>query len=82
MAKQSAKDGKREKAMSKLRGLDAAGLEKQESSLREEIWKFRLQLTTGQLQDPAKVSRARKELARVLTIKRELELQATRESGR
>ena len=74
MAKQKAKENKREKAIAKLRGMDAAALSKQESALREEIWNHRLQLTTGQLQDPGRVARARRELARVLTIKRELGL--------
>ena len=51
-------------------------LRKEESSKREEIWKLRLQMTTGQLQDPQKVRSAKKELARMLTIIREQELAA------
>ena len=66
------------KAMTKLRGMTPDELTTEENELREEIWKLRLQLTTGQLQDPQKVRRARRELARVLTIRRESELaQAT-----
>jgi len=65
----------------KLRGMTPEALDKEEHGLREEVWKLRLQLTTGQLQDPQQVRRARKELARVLTVKRELELKAARESG-
>ena len=55
----------------KLRSMDDSDLLKEERQLREEIWKLRLQLTTGQLQDPQKVRRVRKDLARVLTVRRE-----------
>ena len=39
----------------KLRAMSIAELDKEERDLREEIWKLRLQQTTGQLQDPRKV---------------------------
>ena len=57
----------------KLRNMSAGELNKEEEQLRQGIWKLRLQMTTGQLQDPQKVARARRDLARVLTIKRERE---------
>ena len=57
----------------RLRNMSSVELEKEEEQLREGIWKLRLQMTTGQLQDPSKVTRARRDLARVLTIKRERE---------
>ena len=57
----------------KLRNMSTAELNKEEEQLRQGIWKLRLQMTTGQLQDPGKVARARRDLARVLTIKRERE---------
>ncbi len=69
------------KDISKLRNMSPEALQKEEHGLREEIWKLRIQLTTGQLQDPQKVRRTRQDLARVLTVKRELELQAGRTSG-
>ena len=69
------------KDVAKFRKMSADALDKEEHGLREEVWKLRLQMTTGQLQDPQKVRRARKNLARVLTVKRELEMQAARESG-
>ena len=69
------------KDIAKFRKMSADALDKEEHGLREEVWKLRLQMTTGQLQDPQKVRRARKSLARVLTIKRELEMKAARESG-
>lgn len=66
------------KDTAKLRNMSPEALEKEEHGLREEIWKLRIQLTTGQLQDPQKVRRTRQDLARVLTVKRELEMQAAR----
>jgi large subunit ribosomal protein L29 len=60
----------------KIRNMAPADLAKEEEQLREQIWRLRLQITTGQLQDPQKVRRARKDLARVLSIKREQELKA------
>jgi len=66
----------------KLRNMSDVELAKEEEQLREGIWKLRLQLTTGQLQDPQKVTRARKELARVLTVKRERERAAAEGGGR
>jgi len=60
----------------KIRNMAPADLAKEEEQLREQVWRLRLQMTTGQLQDPQKVRRARKSLARVLSIKREQELKA------
>jgi len=67
---------------SKLRGMSPEELSQEEQALREEIWKLRLQVTTGQLQDPQKVRRVRKDLARVLTVRRESERQAGKGAGR
>jgi large subunit ribosomal protein L29 len=55
----------------KLRNTSPADLDKEELALRDEIWKLRLQRSTGQLQDPHKVRRTRRDLARILTIRRE-----------
>ena len=60
----------------KIRNMSPEDLAKEEEQLREQVWRLRLQITTGQLQDPQKVSRARKDLARVLSIMREQELNA------
>lgn len=64
--------------MKKLRGMDPAELAKEEAELRGAVWKLRLQLGTGQLQDPSKVKRARRDLARLLTVKRERDLAEAR----
>lgn len=55
----------------KLRGMTDKELGHEEDQLRQAVWKLRLQLATGQLQDPQRVRAARKDLARVLTVRRE-----------
>ena len=64
--------------MSKLRNMTLEELGKEESELREGIWKLKLQMSTGQLQDPYRVRTARRDLARVMTAVRERELTAER----
>lgn len=59
--------------LQKLRDSSRQELETEEKELRDQIWKLQLQRATGQAQDPNKVREVRKDLARVLTIKRELE---------
>ena len=66
----------------KIRNMSGQDLEKEALQLREAVWKLRLQLVTGQLQDPQKVTMARKDLARVLTIRRERELSTERPTPR
>ncbi len=58
--------------LTKMRAMTLDELSKEERELREEIWKLRLQRSTGQLQDTGKVRRKRHDLARVLTVRREL----------
>ena len=57
--------------LEKLRGMTAEELDKESLELRDEIWKLRLQKSTGQLQDPGKIRQRRHDLARVLTVKRQ-----------
>lgn len=64
--------------LAKMRGMSPDDLDKEEVALREEIWKLRLQRSTGALQDAGAVRRKRHDLARVLTIKRELQAAAER----
>ena len=66
--------------LAKMRNLGVEELRKEEAGLREEIWRLRLQMTTGQLQDPHRVLSTRRDLARILTIIREQELAAGRKS--
>ncbi|MBI5609230.1 MAG: 50S ribosomal protein L29 [Deltaproteobacteria bacterium] len=49
-------------------------LKKRETDLRDELFRLRFQHHTGQLASPIKLRTTRRELARVLTRIRELEL--------
>ena len=54
---------------------DAELLEK-EKQLREAGWKLRLQKSTGQLENPSRLRTLRRDIARVKTYQRTLELKA------
>ena len=57
---------------SELLDLSAEELRDRESELSQQLFNLRLQRTTqGQLDNPAKMRDARRELARVLTVLRE-----------
>ena len=53
---------------SELREKTVDELEQREQELAEQLFALRLQKTTGQLEKPAKMRTARKDLARVLTV--------------
>lgn len=57
--------------LAKLRGMSPEELNREALELRDEIWKLRLQRSTGQLQDQEKIRLKRHDLARVLTVLRE-----------
>ncbi len=61
--------------------LTAAELQRKEQELRDELFRLRFQHHTGQLPSPIKLRTARRELARVLTRMRELELSIHSERG-
>jgi len=52
----------------------AAELVEKEKELREASWKLRLQKSTGQLENPTRLRILRRDLARVKTYRRALEL--------
>ena len=54
-----------------LREKSVDELRQQESDLRDQIFKLRFHKATGQAENPQKITLARKELARVLTVMRE-----------
>ena len=54
-----------------LRDKTVDELRHQERDLAEQLFALRLQKVTGQLEKPAKVRTARKDLARILTVLRE-----------
>ena len=57
--------------LEKLRGMSLEELGREENEIRDQVWKLRMQLATGQLDNPRKVREARRDLARVLTIRRQ-----------
>ena len=56
--------------LDELRQMNAADLRIKERETREEIFRLRLKLRTNQLDNPANYRKARKELARILTLVR------------
>jgi large subunit ribosomal protein L29 len=59
-----------------MRDLEDAELLKQVATLRKEVLGLRFANATGELDDTAGVGRARRDLARALTVARERELAA------
>jgi large subunit ribosomal protein L29 len=53
----------------------AADLTEREKQLKEASWKLRLQKATGQLDNPMRLKVLRRDIARVKTYRRALELQ-------
>ncbi|MDA8020829.1 MAG: 50S ribosomal protein L29 [Thermoanaerobaculia bacterium] len=59
---------------SELRELNPDELREKEGELSEQLFTLRLQkVTQGQLDNPAKISEVRRDIARVLTVLREQE---------
>jgi len=57
--------------LDELRQMSAADLTVKERETREEIFKLRLKLRTNQLDNAEKYRAARKELARIMTLRRQ-----------
>jgi len=62
-----------------LRELNDVELSERHDELKEELFNLRFQLATGQLDNPVLLKRARRDIARVLTVQRERELAVARE---
>ena len=58
--------------LKKLRGMSPQELEREAIELRKKAWAQGIQQATGQLQDPHKVRETKRDLARVLTVKRQM----------
>lgn len=58
----------------KFREMDRNELEIQERELGDQIFRLRFQLTTGQTESVKKMREAKRDLARVMTLMREMEL--------
>jgi len=59
-----------------LRDLGEPELLERLESLKEELFNLRFQLATGQLDNPMRIKQVRHEIARILTIVREREIEA------
>lgn len=59
-----------------LRELSAEELDGKAQELREQLLKLRFQQSTGQIEDPQMLRGVRKDIARVMTIRREKQIAA------
>jgi large subunit ribosomal protein L29 len=67
--------------IAELRELGADALIERLESLKEELFNLRFQLATGQLDNPMRIKTVRHEVARILTILRERDIQAELREG-
>ena len=63
-----------------IRDMEAKELTKKLGELRKEVFGLRFANATGELDDTAGLGRAKRDLARALTVARERELQTDRSS--
>jgi large subunit ribosomal protein L29 len=63
-----------------LRDLGEVDLLERLESSKEELFNLRFQLATGQLDNPMRVKQLRHEIAQILTVLRERELEQEREA--
>ena len=61
-----------------LRDLSDVELDERHDQFSQELFDLRFALVTGQLDDPTRLGRARRDIARVLTVRRERALDAER----
>ena len=59
---------------SEVRKMSAAELEAKLGELKKDLFQLRLQHATNQLENPVKIAEVKRDIARVKTIIRELEL--------
>lgn len=57
-----------------LSGLTTAELTDKEKQLRQELFNFRFQLGTGRLENPMQIRNTKRDIARLKTVRRQLEL--------
>lgn len=59
-----------------VREMSAVELDNKIGSLKDELFRLRFQMATGQLDNPMRIREVKKSIARVKTIQRERELKA------
>ena len=60
-----------------IRNLSAAELDAKLAELKDELFKLRFQQTVNQLDNPMRISAVKKDIARIKTIQRDIELHGT-----
>ncbi|MGZ8365656.1 MAG: 50S ribosomal protein L29 [Nitrospira sp.] len=60
-----------------MSGLTIDELSEKEKQLHQELFNFRFQLGTGRLENPMQVRNTKRDIARLKTVKRQLELLQT-----
>ena len=66
------------KAAAELRELTDEQLLERADSAKEELFNLRFQLATGQLDDSSSIKKIRHEIARIATVMRQRDIEATR----
>ena len=59
-----------------LKKMNASELQKKLADLKEELFNLRFQLAINQLENPMRISAVKKDIARVSTVLRQIELEA------
>ena len=59
---------------SEIRKMSAAELDAKLLELKDELFKLRFQQAINQLENPLRISAVKKDIARVLTVRRDVEL--------
>ncbi len=62
---------------SEIRKLSASELDEKLAELRDELFKLRFQQAVNQLDNPMRISAVKKDIARVKTVQRDIELHGT-----
>ena len=63
---------------SEIRKLSAAELDAKLVELKDELFKLRFQQAVNQLENPMRISAVKKDIARIKTIQRDIELHGTK----
>ena len=63
---------------SKIRKLSAAELDAKLLELKDELFKLRFQQAVNQLDNPMRISAVKKDIARIKTVQRDIELHGTK----
>ncbi len=62
---------------SEIRKLSAAELDAKLAELKDELFKLRFQQAVNQLENPMRISAVKKDIARIKTVQRDIELHGT-----